>query len=168
LKKLDEFYLMMIEQPLSYDDIIDHAVLQRELETALCLDECIRSAHHAEQAIRLQAGRIINIKLGRVGGFAEAKRVHDVCQANSVPVWCGGMLESGIGRTHNIALSTLPNFVLPGDVSASRRYWKRDITKPPVEVTGRGTILVSEDVGFGYEIDRDYLESLVVRKEVLF
>jgi o-succinylbenzoate synthase len=168
LKKLDEFYLMMIEQPLAHDDIIDHAVLQRALETPLCLDECIRSAHHAEQAIRLDAGRIINIKLGRVGGFAEAKRVHDVCQANSVPVWCGGMLESGIGRAHNIALSTLPNFVLPGDVSASKRYWKRDIIKPPVEVTGRGTILISEAAGFGYEIDRDYLETLIVRKEVLF
>jgi o-succinylbenzoate synthase len=168
LKKLDEFYLMMIEQPLAHDDIIDHAVLQRELETPLCLDECIRSAHHAEQAIRLDAGRIINIKLGRVGGFAEAKRVHDVCQANSIPVWCGGMLESGIGRAHNIALSTLPNFVLPGDVSASKRYWKRDIIKPPVEVTGRGTILISEAAGFGYEIDRDYLETLIVRKEVLF
>ncbi|MCU1294111.1 MAG: O-succinylbenzoate synthase [Bryobacterales bacterium] len=168
LKKLDEFYLMMIEQPLAHDDIIDHAVLQRELETPLCLDECIRSAHHAQQAIRLHAGRIINIKLGRVGGFAEAKRVHDVCQANSIPVWCGGMLESGIGRAHNIALSTLPNFVLPGDVSASKRYWKRDVVKPPVDVTSRGTIPVSDAVGFGYDIDLAYLESLVVRKEVLF
>ncbi len=167
LKKLDEFYLMMIEQPLAHDDIIDHAVLQRELETPLCLDECIRSAHHAEQAIRLQAGRIINIKLGRVGGFAEARRVHDICQANSVPVWCGGMLESGIGRAHNIALSTLPNFVLPGDVSASKRYWKRDIIVPPVEVTNIGTIVVPDAPGFGYEIDTDYLESLVVRREVL-
>lgn len=167
LKKLDEFYLMMIEQPLAHDDIIDHAVLQRELQTPICLDESIRSAHHAEQAIRLHAGRIINIKLGRVGGFAEAKRVHDICQKNSIPVWCGGMLESGIGRAHNIALSTLPNFVLPGDVSASKRYWKRDIVIPPAEVTGSGTILVSDAPGLGYEIDTDYLESLVVRKEAL-
>jgi len=167
LKKLDEFYLMMIEQPLAHDDIIDHAVLQAKLETPICLDECIRSAHHAEQAIRLKAGRIINIKLGRLGGFAESKRVHDICQQNAIPVWCGGMLESGIGRVHNIALSTLPNFVLPGDVSASKRYWKRDIITPPVEVSPCGTIQVSDGPGFGYELDTDYLESLVVRREVL-
>lgn len=167
LQKLDEFHLMMIEQPLAHDDIIDHAELQKKLETPICLDECIRSAHQAEQAIRLNAGRIVNIKLGRVGGFAEAKRVHDVCQANGIPVWCGGMLEAGIGRAHNIALATLPNFVLPGDVSASKRYWKRDIIEPAVEVTLRGTIEVSEKPGFGYDIDKDYLESLVVRREVL-
>ncbi len=168
LKKLDEFYLMMIEQPLAHDDIIDHAVLQAALDTPICLDESIRSAHHAEQAIRIKAGRIINIKLGRVGGFAEAKRVHDICEANAIPVWCGGMLESGIGRAHNIALSTLPNFVLPGDVSASKRYWKRDIVTPPIEVTPQGTIPVSDTPGFGYEIDTDYLESLIIRRETLF
>ena len=167
LKRLDPFYLMMIEQPLAHDDIIDHAVLQSALETPICLDECIRSAHHAEQAIRLKAGRIINIKLGRVGGFAEAKRVHDVCQSNGIPVWCGGMLESGIGRAHNIALSTLPNFVLPGDVSASKRYWKRDVIIPPVEVTPQGTIHVTDGAGFGYQLDLEYLESLVIRREVL-
>ena len=167
LKRLDEFFLMMIEQPLAHDDIIDHAVLQKQLETPICLDECIRSAHHAEQAIRIGACRIINIKLGRVGGFAEAKRLHDVCQAAAIPVWCGGMLESGIGRAHNIALSTLPNFVLPGDVSAGRRYWKQDIVKPPVTVTSSGTIHVPNLPGFGFELDKDYLESLVVRHEVL-
>jgi O-succinylbenzoate synthase len=167
LKKLDEFYLMMIEQPLAHDDIIDHAVLQGGLDTPVCLDECIRSAHHAEQAIRLRAGRIINIKLGRVGGFAEAKRVHNVCEANGIPVWCGGMLESGIGRAHNIALSTLPNFVLPGDVSAAKRYWKRDIVVPEIDITPRGTIEVSDAPGFGYEIDTDYLKSLVVRSHTL-
>jgi o-succinylbenzoate synthase len=167
LRGLDEFYLMMIEQPLAHDDLIDHATLQRSLQTPICLDECIRTAHHAEQAIQLQSGRIVNIKLGRVGGFAEAKRVHDVCQANGVPVWCGGMLESGIGRAHNIALSTLPNFVLPGDVSASERYWKRDIVSPPIQVTTRGTIELSDAPGFGYDIDREYLESLIVRREVL-
>jgi len=167
LKKLDDFYLMMIEQPLAHDDIIDHAVLQAALQTPICLDECIRSAHQAEQAIRLKAGRIINIKLGRVGGFGEAKRVHDVCQANNIPVWCGGMLESGIGRAHNIALSTLPNFVLPGDVSASKRYWKRDIIVPPVEVSPTGTITVSDAPGFGYEIDKEFLETLIVRQETL-
>ncbi len=167
LKRLDEFYLMMIEQPLAHDDIIDHAVLQNTLDTPICLDECIRSAHHAEQAIRLKAGRIINIKLGRVGGFTEAKLVHDVCQANGIPVWCGGMLETGIGRAHNIALSTLPNFVLPGDISASKRYWKRDIVTPAVDVSQRGTIEIGDAPGFGYELDRDYLESLVVRREAI-
>lgn len=167
LKRLDEFHLMMIEQPLAHDDIIDHAALQRQLSTPICLDECIRSAHHAEQAIGIGACKIINIKLGRVGGFAEAKRVHDVCMRHGIPVWCGGMLESGIGRAHNIALSTLPNFVLPGDVSAGKRYWLRDIVTPPVEVTQNGTIELRDGIGFGYDIDTDYLESLVVRKEVL-
>jgi O-succinylbenzoate synthase len=165
LKQLDEFYLMMIEQPLAHDDIIDHAVLQAKLDTPICLDECIRSAHHAEQAIRLRACGIINIKLGRVGGFREAKRVHDVAQAAGVPVWCGGMLEAGVGRAHNIALSTLPNFVLPGDVSASKRYWARDIIVPPVETTPHGTIRVSDEPGFGYAIDRDYIQSIAIREE---
>src|SRR5205085_1079949 len=153
LRKLDDFYLMMIEQPLSHDDIIDHAALQSRLETPICLDECIRTVRHAEQAIQLRACGIINIKLGRVGGFAEAKKVHDVAQAAGIPVWCGGMLEAGIGRAHNIALATLPNFVLPGDVSASKRYWKQDIVHPPVEITPRGTIEIRDDPGFGYEID---------------
>jgi O-succinylbenzoate synthase len=167
LRRLDEFNLMMIEQPLAHDDIIDHAALQAKLKTPICLDECIRSAHHAEQAIQMKACGVINIKLGRVGGFAEAKRLHDVCQAAGIPVWCGGMLESGIGRAHNVALSTLPNFVLPGDVSASKRYWKRDIVKPPVEVTERGTIAVRDGVGFGYEVDSGFLEEVTVRIEVL-
>jgi O-succinylbenzoate synthase len=167
LRRLDEFYLMMIEQPLAHDDILDHAALQAKLETPVCLDECIRSARHAAQAIRIGACKIVNIKLGRVGGFLEARRVHDVCQAAGVPVWCGGMLESGIGRAHNIALSTLENFVLPGDVSASRRYWARDIIAPPVEVTSRGTIVVGDAPGFGYAIDREYLDSITVRKEAL-
>ncbi len=167
LKRLDEFYLMMIEQPLAHDDIIDHAELQSALDTPVCLDECIRTPHHAEQAIRLKAARIINIKLGRVGGFAAAKRVHDICRASNIPVWCGGMLESGIGRAHNIALSTLPNFVLPGDVSSSKRYWARDIIQPAIEVSPAGTITVSDRSGLGYEIDHDFLESLVVRREVL-
>jgi O-succinylbenzoate synthase len=167
LKELDEFYLMMIEQPLAHDDIIDHATLQPRLETPVCLDESIRSAHHADQAIRLKAGRIVNIKLGRVGGFTEAKRVHDVCQAASIPVWCGGMLEAGIGRAHNIALATLPNFSLPGDVSASRRYWKRDIIAPEVEVSNAGTIAVRDEPGFGYEIDHDYMKHVTVREETV-
>jgi len=167
LKCLDEFGLMMIEQPLAHDEIIDHAKLQAQLDTPICLDECIRSAHQAEQAIAMDAGRIINIKLGRVSGFAEAKRVHDVAQKAGIPVWCGGMLESGIGRAHNIALSTLPNFVLPGDVSASKRYWARDIIHPPVEVTPRGTIAVRDEPGFGHELDRDFLDSITVRRETV-
>jgi o-succinylbenzoate synthase len=167
LRKLDDFYLMMIEQPLAHDDIIDHASLQAKLQTPICLDECIRSAHHAEQAIRMRACGIINIKLGRVGGFAEAKKVHDVCQQAGVPVWCGGMLEAGIGRAHNVALATLPNFVLPGDVSASKRYWKQDIIRPWVETTPRGTIMVRDEPGFGYELDCAFLDSVTVRQEAL-
>jgi O-succinylbenzoate synthase len=167
LQKLDEFNLMMIEQPLAHDEIIDHVALQAQLKTPICLDECIRSAHQAEQAIRLKACGIINIKLGRVGGFGEAKRVHNVAQAHGIPVWCGGMLESGIGRAHNIALSTLPNFVLPGDVSASKRYWTRDIITPSVEVSAQGTISVPTGPGFGYEIDRDFLKSVTVREETV-
>ena len=165
LRSLDEFHLMMIEQPLSHDDIIDHAELQAQLATPICLDECIRTAHHLEQAIRLRAGRIVNIKLGRVGGFQEARRVHDLAQAAGIPVWCGGMLESGVGRAHNIALATLPNFVLPGDVSASCRYWRRDIIHPAVEVTPRGTIAIRDDPGFGYELDGDYIRHITVREE---
>jgi O-succinylbenzoate synthase len=165
LRRLDEFYLMMIEQPLSHDEIVDHAELQAKLSTPICLDECIRSAHHAEQAIRLRACGIVNIKLGRVGGFREAKRVHDVAQAAGIPVWCGGMLEAGIGRAHNIALSTLPNFTLPGDVSASKRYWQRDIIQPAVEVSPRGTIAIRDEPGFGYSLDLDLIRSLTVREE---
>jgi O-succinylbenzoate synthase len=167
LKGLDEFNLMMIEQPLAHDEIIDHAMLQAQLQTPICLDECIRTAHHAEQAIRMHACGIINIKLGRLGGFREARRVHDIAQAHGIPVWCGGMLESGIGRAHNIALSTLPNFVLPGDVSASRRYWKQDIISPPVEVSSRGTIAVPSAPGFGYAVDLDHLKRVTVREEVI-
>ena len=167
LQRLDEFDLMMIEQPLSHDDIIDHAQLQARLDTPICLDECIRTARHAEQAIEMKAGRIINIKLGRVGGFSEALLVHNVARAHGIPVWCGGMLESGIGRAHNIALSTLENFTLPGDVSASKRYWKRDIIRPPVEVGSTGTITVRDEVGFGYELDHDYIDALSVREETI-
>ena len=167
LKRLDEFALMMIEQPLAHDEIIDHAKLQAQLQTPICLDECIRSAHQAEQAIKMRACQIINIKLGRVGGFAEAKRVHDVAQAARVPVWCGGMLEAGVGRAHNVALATLPNFVLPGDVSASKRYWSRDIIVPAVETTAHGTIEIRDEPGFGYELDRDFIGGITLREEVI-
>ncbi|MEJ5369408.1 MAG: o-succinylbenzoate synthase [Bryobacteraceae bacterium] len=165
LKALDQYRLMMIEQPLAHDDILDHARLQEQLETPICLDECIRTRHHAEQAIRVGACRIINIKLGRVGGFTEAKAVHDICRENGIPVWCGGMLESGVGRAHNIALASMENFTLPGDVSASRRYWQRDIIEPPVEVTPRGTIELRDEPGFGYGLDMDFLKSVRVREE---
>ena len=130
--------LLMIEQPLWNDDIYYHARLQRELRTAICLDESIRHARDAAAAVETGACRIVNIKVGRVGGFSEARKVHDVCQNNNVPVWCGGMLESGVGRAHNIALSTLPNFRLPGDVSASKRYWKEDIIEPEVTSQSAG------------------------------
>ena len=163
LAALDEFGLMMLEQPLPHDDLIDHAELQRRLRTPICLDECIRSARHAEQAIRIQACQVINIKLGRVGGFGGALEVHGVCREAGIPVWCGGMLESGIGRAHNIALSTLEGFVLPGDVSASKRYWSRDVISPAVEVDSRGTIVPPHGPGLGYRLDLERIDSLTDR-----
>jgi O-succinylbenzoate synthase len=167
LQQLDEFNLMMIEQPLGHDDILDHTQLQRRLATPICLDESIRTLRHAEQAVETGACRILNIKLGRVGGFRQARRIHDFAQSRGIPVWCGGMLESGIGRAHNIALSTLPNFTLPGDVSASKRYWERDIIQPEVEVSPRGTIAVRDGAGFGYAVDFDWLKQVTVREEAL-
>ena len=167
LKRLDEFDLTMMEQPLAHDDIIDHATLQAQLKTPICLDESIRTARHAVQAIEIGACRVINIKLGRVGGFSEALRVHNAARDRNVPVWCGGMLESGVGRANNIALSTLDNFRLPGDVAASKRYWQRDIVQPPVEVTTDGTIQVPDRPGFGYELDHGYIRAITVRQETL-
>src|SRR5712664_2692376 len=167
LKQLDAYHLMMIEQPLGWEDLYGHVELQKKLETPICLDECIHTLEHARAAITLGACKIMNIKLGRVGGYTVAKQIHDVCRANGIPVWCGGMLESGIGRAHNIALSTLPNFILPGDVTASKRYWKRDIVSPAVEVSASGTITVPTGVGFGYEIDHDFLKSVTVREHSL-
>jgi len=165
LKLLDNFRLMMVEQPLGWDDIIDHAKLQRELATPVCLDESIQSADDARKAIEIGACKIINIKLGRVGGFSSARQVHDVCRARGVPVWCGGMLESGIGRAHNIAMSALPGFTLPGDLSASRRYWKEDIIDPEVTVTARGTIPVPHAPGSGYIPDLDRIARATIRQE---
>jgi O-succinylbenzoate synthase len=162
---LDEFKLMMFEQPLAHDDIFDHAELQRQIRTAVCLDESVRSAADAQHAIKLGSCRIINVKLGRVGGHAEAKRVEQVCRENNIPVWCGGMLESGIGRAHNIAMSTLAGFVLPGDVSASSRYWHEDIIDPAITVTASGTIKVPDKAGIGYDIDADRVQRLTVREE---
>jgi o-succinylbenzoate synthase len=167
LKQLEGFYLMMIEQPLSWDDLYSHAKLQRELDTPICLDECIHTEEQARAAIELGACKIINIKLGRVGGYTVARRIHDLCQKSGIPVWCGGMLESGIGRAHNIALSTLQNFILPGDVTASKRYWAEDIIHPEITVSSRGTIRVPTGPGIGFEPRRDLIEKLTVRKERL-
>ena len=167
LKEFDEFKLLMIEQPLWHDDFYFHAELQKKIKTKICLDEAIRNARDAEAAIALGSCGIINIKVGRVGGFSEAIKVHDVCLKNNIPVWCGGMLESGIGRAHNVALSTLPNFSLPGDVSASRRYWKEDVIEPEVTVSKKGTIAVSDAAGTGYKVREDLIDKLTVRKERL-
>jgi len=166
-RRLDEFGLMMIEQPLDHDDIIDHAALQREIRTPVCLDEAILSMDDARKAIDLGSCRIINVKLGRVGGFAEVRRLHEYCLRAGVSVWCGGMLESGVGRAHNIALSSLPGFTLPGDVSASKRYYEEDTIRPPVTVTEDGTIPVPTGVGLGFEIDFDRVERATVRKITL-
>jgi len=167
LRKFDQFNLLMIEQPLWNDDIYYHARLQKELRTAICLDESIRHARDAAHALDIAACRIVNIKVGRVGGFSEALAVHDACLLRNIPVWCGGMLESGVGRAQNIALSTLANFRLPGDVSASRRYWKEDIIEPEVEVSLKGTIVIRDEPGTGYAIREDLIEKLTVRQETL-
>lgn len=150
LKELDQFNLMMIEQPLASDDIVDHAKLQKQIETPICLDESIHSLEDARKAIELGSCRIINIKTGRVGGLSEAKKIHDYCEEKGIAVWCGGMLESGIGRAQNIALTTLPNFTLPGDTAGSSRYWEEDIITPEV-VAENGYISVPKKVGIGYE-----------------
>ena len=163
-KRLDEFELMMLEQPLAHDDIIDHAKLQREIETPICLDEPIRSVQDAENAIALKSGKIINIKLGRVGGHREAQKIAAVCRENQIQAWCGGMLESGIGRAHNIAMSTLAGFTLPGDVSASKRYWREDIIEPAVEVSARGTIVAPDAPGIGFAVNEKMIERLAVRR----
>jgi O-succinylbenzoate synthase len=163
----DRFNLLMIEQPMWYDDFYFHAELQKRIKTAICLDECIRNGRDAQAALELGSGRIINIKVGRVGGFAEALAVHDVAVKHGVPVWCGGMLETGIGRAHNIALSSLPNFSLPGDVSASKRYWSQDIIEPEVTVSAQGEIAVPTTAGRGFEVVPERIEKLSVRKQTL-
>jgi O-succinylbenzoate synthase len=167
LKSLDEFDLMMLEQPLPFDDIIDHAKLQREITTPICLDEPIRSPEDARKALELKSGRIINLKNGRVGGHTQSKLVEQVCRENGIPVWCGGMLESGIGRAHNIAISTLAGYTMPGDVSASRRYWHEDIIEPAVEVSPEGTITAPDGPGIGFEVMRDRIDESAVRKTVV-
>jgi O-succinylbenzoate synthase len=162
LAELDRFGLTMIEQPLDYDDIRDHAVLQRAIATPICLDESIHSVRAAEEALALGACRIINIKPGRVGGHGPAIRLHDLCAAQGVPVWHGGMLESGIGRAHNIHLASLPNFTLPGDIAASRRYFAPDLIEPGIEVSPDGSIAVPTGPGIGVTIDWDRVNAATV------
>jgi O-succinylbenzoate synthase len=163
----DQFKLLMIEQPLWYDDFYFHSMLQKRIETAICLDESIRNRRDALAAIDMESCRIINIKVGRVGGFSEAIAIHNATEERGIPVWCGGMLETGIGRAHNIALSSLPNFALPGDVSASSRYWTEDIIEPAVTVSKAGEITVPTTPGSGFEVQRDRIESLTVRRATL-
>ncbi|HEY7347121.1 MAG TPA: o-succinylbenzoate synthase [Ktedonobacterales bacterium] len=166
LKKLDALNLMMIEQPLDYDDIFDHAQLQRQLTTPICLDESIHSFQHARHALEMDSGHIINMKVGRVGGYTEAKAIHDLCLSRSIPVWCGGMLESGVGRAHNLAISSLPGFTLPGDVSASERYYHEDIVDPPAVLESDGTIKVPQHgPGIGVTLREDVLARYTLATE---
>jgi O-succinylbenzoate synthase len=164
LARLDEFNLIMIEQPLDAEDLARHAELQRALRTPICLDESITSVRRAEDMLRLGSGRIINIKPGRVGGYTESKAIHDLCAAHGMPVWCGGMLESGIGRAYNVALASLPNFRIPGDISPSSRYWARDIVQPEWTMAPNGTMRVPFGTrGLGVQVDTDFVEQITVR-----
>ena len=158
LKKLDHFNLLMVEQPLQNDDLVDHAKLQKLMKTPICLDESVVSQRHAETALELGSCRIINIKVGRVGGYSQALGIHNLCRSRNIPVWCGGMLESGIGRAHNIALASLPGFTLPGDISASSRYFERDVISPAVTVASDGTVAVPGSQGLGFEVDLGFIE----------
>ena len=160
LKQLDQFNLLMVEQPLQHDDLMDHARLQEMMTTSLCLDESIVNLRQAKMALELDSCRIINIKVGRVGGYSEALGIHDLCLSRKIPVWCGGMLESGIGRAHNIALASLSGFTLPGDISASSRYFERDIISPEVTVAADGTVAVPDGKGLGFEVDEDLIKHL--------
>ncbi len=164
LKSLDEFKLMMLEQPLPHDDIIDHAKLQSQISTPICLDEPIKSPEDARKAIELKSGKIINLKNGRIGGHTQSKLVEKICREAGMPVWCGGMLEAGIGRAHNIAISTLAGYTMPGDVSASKRYWHEDIIEPEVIVSEKGTIIAPEGAGIGFEVKRERIDKLAVRR----
>ncbi|NWG27262.1 MAG: o-succinylbenzoate synthase, partial [Ignavibacteriaceae bacterium] len=164
-KEMDDYNLLLIEQPLGYEDIYDHSKLQRELKTPICLDESIHSLDDTRAAIKLDSCRVINIKPGRVGGFTESKLIHDYCKTKNIPVWCGGMLESGIGRAGNVALASLPNFTLPGDISASKRYYKQDIVEPEFTVNKDGTMDVPTKPGIGVEVNMKNLDKLTVNKK---
>ena len=168
LKRLDQFGLIMIEQPLGWDDVVQHATLQKQLKTSVCLDESITGLDKAQAMVTLGSGRIINIKPGRLGGFQTSIAVHNFCQEHDIPVWCGGMLESGVGRSYNVALASLPNFVIPGDISPSARYWEQDIIEPEWIMDKNGMIDVPvERPGMGVKIDPDRVENLTVRCEQL-
>jgi O-succinylbenzoate synthase len=168
LKRLDQFGLVMIEQPLAWDDVVKHAALQKLLETPICLDESITGVDKAEDMLALGSGRIINIKPGRVGGFSTSRAIHDLCEGCGVPVWCGGMLESGIGRAYNVALASLPNFKIPGDISPSARYWERDIIDPEWTMSSEGMVAVPRDTpGIGVTVDVDRVDALTVRSQTL-
>jgi O-succinylbenzoate synthase len=162
---LDDYNLMMIEQPLAYNDIIDHADLQERMKTPICLDESIHSLEDARKAIKLGSCKIINIKIGRVGGLTQSRKIHDLCQENGIPLWCGGMLESGIGRAHNIAITSLPNFILPGDTAASALYWAEDIIEPEVTVEN-GMITVPTKPGIGYDPHMQNIEKYTISTKV--
>jgi len=167
LKRLDEFNLLMLEQPFPPYDLWDHSRLQKELETPVCLDESIISVDSARKASEMKSCRIINIKVGRVGGIVESHKIHDFCQEKNIPVWCGGMLESGIGRAHNIHLATLPNFRLPNDLSASKRYYEEDLIEPQIEVSRTGTIRVPESPGIGVSPQEHRIERATLKREVI-
>ncbi len=168
LKQLDQLHLVMIEQPLAYDDIVRHAELQRTLTTPICLDESITSVDRAEDMITLKSGRIINIKPGRVGGLEQSRAIHDVCARHKIPVWCGGMLESGVGRAYNVALASLPNFSIPGDLSPSARYWARDVVTPEWTMSAKGMTQVPLDKpGIGVTVDEGRIDNLTVRTQTL-
>jgi O-succinylbenzoate synthase len=166
-QRMDDFNLMMFEQPLPHDDIIDHAKLQSLIRTPICLDEPIKSPEDARKAIELKSGRIINLKNGRVGGHSQSKEVERICREAGIPVWCGGMLESGIGRAHNIAISTLAGYTMPGDVSASKRYWHQDIIEPAVEVSKSGTIVAPDGPGIGFAVNERRIDELAVRRSIV-
>lgn len=163
MKELDQYGLIMIEQPLAHDDIIDHAQLQAVLSTPICLDESIHTVEDARKAIELKSCGIINIKIGRVGGLTEAKRIHDLCQAQNIPVWCGGMVESGVGRAHNVAITSLPNFTIPGDTAAASRYWDEDIVEPGIELIAPGQLAVPDGPGIGYKLNQQAVGKYVLR-----
>ncbi|OHB71514.1 MAG: o-succinylbenzoate synthase [Planctomycetes bacterium RBG_16_43_13] len=168
LRRLDPYNLLMLEQPLSYDDYVDHRILQEALRTPICLDESIRSPDDGRRAIELGSCKVINIKQARLGGTTNAIKLHDIAKKHNIPVWCGGLLESGIGRAHNIALATLPNFLLPGDISASERYYREDVIDPPVTVTKNGTIKLQDAVGIGYNVKEGIIKKYCVwRRRVL-
>lgn len=163
-KTLDKFGLIMIEQPLAWDDLRRHAELQKNIKTPICLDESITGIERVEDMIALRSGRIVNIKPGRVGGFTSSLAIHDLCMKHNIPVWCGGMLESGVGRAHNVALASLPNFTIPGDISPSKRYWEKDIVVPEWEMHEGRITVPADKTGIGVEVERERVEGLVVRQ----